>query len=91
LIQQAKEPAPQAVKTYLESIRNKDFKGIPLSFDPEQRTLSTRVWIETDNDQPWIERTIKDLDNQAKKGAEKTLPPAPKTEPINSSKTPQKP
>jgi ABC-type branched-subunit amino acid transport system substrate-binding protein len=90
-LQHTQKPTPQAVKKYLESIKDYDFKGIPLSFDPEHRTLSTKIWIETGADEPWIEKNIADLQEEEDKDPviiQKSAPTAPATEPIPASKNP---
>lgn len=39
-------PKPEAVMRYLETLKDYDFKGIKLSFDPEKRRLSNTLWLE---------------------------------------------
>lgn len=43
------------IKKYIESLKDYDLKGIKLSFNPQTRSLNTRIWLETGPDTPWIE------------------------------------
>ena len=87
-LQHIKEPTPQAVKQYLESLKNYNLKGITLSFDPQRRSLSTKVWIETGTTTDWIERDIKDLQREQAENNQKSPPFAPPTHtPVNTEKT----
>ncbi|MDP3889547.1 MAG: ABC transporter substrate-binding protein [bacterium] len=46
------------ILAYLENIKDFNFKGIPLSFNPEQRSLARTVWIETGETTLWIESKV---------------------------------
>lgn len=39
------------------NIKNYNFKGLKLNFNPETRTLSTSIWIKT-RENKYIEKTI---------------------------------
>jgi ABC-type branched-subunit amino acid transport system substrate-binding protein len=87
-----KEPTREKIKSYLESLKNYDLKGIKLSFDPEKRSLSTKVWIEQGENEPWIEFDLVDLRAKIKQQTDniqeiKTTIASP----INTAQNPQKP
>jgi ABC-type branched-subunit amino acid transport system substrate-binding protein len=83
-----KSPTRENIKSYLESLKDYDMQGIKLSFNPETRSLSPKVWIETGETKPWIEFDIAQL--RAKVQQPKNNPQDIKTTP-NNPQTPQKP
>ena len=46
---------PELLLKYFESFKDKNFLGLPLSFNPSTRGLVTRLWIVPGNDKQWIE------------------------------------
>jgi ABC-type branched-subunit amino acid transport system substrate-binding protein len=49
-------PPPHTLASLLakiEGLKNTDFGGLNLDFDPETRTLSSDVWINIGNEKPW--------------------------------------
>lgn len=66
-LKKAKKPTRNDIKEYLESLQNYDLDGLKLSFDPERRMLSTKVWIEKGQNEPWIEKNIAELKKSALK------------------------
>lgn len=42
-----------------EKIKNIDFKGLHLNFDPQSRVLLDSVWIAKNNNEPWIKVLVK--------------------------------
>lgn len=46
---------PELLLKYFESFKDKNFLGLPLSFNPSTRGLATRLWIVPGNDKQWIE------------------------------------
>lgn len=57
-LQHVKNPTQQEIKQYLESLHNYDLGGIKLSFNPQTRSLGTKVWIDTGPQEDWVERDI---------------------------------
>lgn len=51
-------PSPQEILKHIEQIKNRNFHGIPLNFDPKKRSLATRVWVETGDEVEWKEFPI---------------------------------
>ena len=49
----------EKVRQKLESLNNYQFKGLTLTFNPETRSLFESVWIETGDDEEWIEKKVK--------------------------------
>lgn len=62
LIDTLKKIAPpftqEKIIRHLEGIKQYDFKGIKLNFNPSQRSLAQEVWIETTEDQEWVYKKI---------------------------------
>ena len=52
-LEKTKEFTPQALIAYFENIKNYNFKGIMLNFDPKTCELLHDVWIDTGTG-PWI-------------------------------------
>lgn len=78
-----KDPTPANIKNYLESLKDYDLKGLKLSFNPDRRSLGTKVWIETGETNDWIEFDLAELNKKLKnKKHEKTI----KTTPIEKPK-----
>lgn len=46
---------PELLINYFEQFKNRNFWGLPLSFDPKTRSLATKMWIAPAVDKPWIE------------------------------------
>ena len=85
-------PTREKIKSYLESLKDYDLKGIKLSFNAEQRSLGTKVWIETGQTEDWIEFDLAEMHakkKQQKGNVQEIKPPTPS--PINTAQTPQKP
>lgn len=49
---------PELLVRYFEQFKNINFWGLPLTFDPETRSLATKMWIAPGADKPWIEVAI---------------------------------
>jgi len=49
----------EKIKQQLELLSNYQFKGLTLNFNPENRSLFDSVWIETSDDEEWIEKKVK--------------------------------
>ena len=45
----------------LESFYDDKFQGLTLTFNPNTRSLARYVWIETADNENWIERKIKNI------------------------------
>lgn len=43
-----------------EKVKNIDFKGLNLNFDPESRVLLDAVWIAQNNNEPWTKVIVKE-------------------------------
>ncbi len=41
-----------------ENMKNVDFKGIKLNFDPKTREILQTVWIYTGPDKPWVKKAV---------------------------------
>ena len=54
----------------IEKIKNYNFKGIELDFDPNSRELVRTLWIDT-GDGPWIKKEVRPASDQKKKAQEK--------------------
>lgn len=46
------------ILTQLESLKNESFKGLELTFNPARRDLSNYIWIETGENEDWIQKKI---------------------------------
>jgi ABC-type branched-subunit amino acid transport system substrate-binding protein len=46
ILEKQEGTAPAEVMQALEAVRDRDFGGIPLSFDPQKRELSHTIWLE---------------------------------------------
>lgn len=53
------EISPKAILKTLESMKNYDFKGLKLTFNPEKRELSDVIWIDPGNGFPWEQYTAR--------------------------------
>ncbi len=42
----------------LEALKEYDFKGLKLTFDPERRDLARYIWLESGDDQEWVQKKI---------------------------------
>lgn len=40
----------------LQSLKNYDLKGLPLTFNPKTQSLVPYVWIESDEDEEWVQK-----------------------------------
>lgn len=81
------QPTRENIKKHLESLKDYDFRGINLSFNPERRSLSTKVWIETGTNDPWIEKNIADVQKEEEKNHALQKPVAAPTPHIHTEKT----
>lgn len=61
-LKHVKEPTTDNIKKYLESLKNYNLQGIPLSFNPKTRSLGTKVWIIPDAKEDWIEMDVSTLE-----------------------------
>jgi ABC-type branched-subunit amino acid transport system substrate-binding protein len=88
-LEHVKTPTPEKIKKYLESLKDYDLKGITLSFNPERRQLSTKVWIETGPNTPWIEKSLNNIEDQEEHQhghTEAPIAPTPETPPAEAKK-----
>lgn len=46
---------PDKILTHLESLNNYSYKGLTLTFNPQQRSLSQPVWIEIGDKTEWLQ------------------------------------
>jgi ABC-type branched-subunit amino acid transport system substrate-binding protein len=53
----------ESIKRSLESMKNYDFKGLKLTFNPATRELSNMVWLDLGDGSPWKPFTVRN--NQA--------------------------
>ena len=54
-------PSPitrEKIVTQLESLDHEKIEGLTLTFNPETRSLARYVWIETEQEEPWIQKKI---------------------------------
>ncbi len=57
-IQNIKGPLTmQKLIDYFEQMKDYEYKGLTLNFDPEKRSLAHTLWINT-GEGPWIEKRI---------------------------------
>jgi branched-chain amino acid transport system substrate-binding protein len=42
----------------LEQLKEYDFKGLKLTFDPERRDLARYIWLESGGDKEWVQKKI---------------------------------
>jgi ABC-type branched-subunit amino acid transport system substrate-binding protein len=48
----------EKIMTYFESLKNYNFEGLPLNFNPETRTLLHKVWVGLGTKSSWVEEDI---------------------------------
>ncbi|MEX0848969.1 MAG: ABC transporter substrate-binding protein [Candidatus Dependentiae bacterium] len=61
-----------------EGLQNFDFKGILLTFDPQTRTLSNNIWINTDDGTPWKKIELERIEQVSEEEAKKEIGPKEK-------------
>lgn len=47
----------QEVKAFFEGLKDFNYKGLTLSFDPQSRGLSRDIWLDVGEHKPWIKMT----------------------------------
>jgi len=82
-LQHVKNPTHEEIKKYLESLKDYDFNGIKLSFNPKCRSLSTQVWLETGTTEPWIEKSLIAVEQEEREYAHEQSP-TPSETPANT-------
>ena len=59
ILTKADEFTVPAINKVINAIKDEDYKGLPLSFDPKTRELAHELWIDT-GDPQWIRQQIKE-------------------------------
>lgn len=50
----------------LEQLTEYNFKGLTLTFDPEHRDLARHIWLESGDDQEWVQKEIEKINSKKK-------------------------
>ena len=48
----------QKIAGYLEGLKNYDYQGLTLTFNPQTRSLSNALWLEDNNQPEWVKCKI---------------------------------
>ncbi len=67
ILEQITSPFTQdKIITFVRNIKNLEFKGLHLNFDPERNSLSPNLWISEGFNEQWIKIDLKQIDQSDK-------------------------